>query len=203
VSGVLVAGVGNLFLRDDGFGPEVVRRLAASGVPDGARVVDYGIRGTHLAYDLLDGWGALVLVDALPVATAAGSAGAGAASAAAGEVVVLEVGPDDVGAIPGRGPSGGALDPHGMDPLAVLAGLAALGGRLPRTLVVGCCADDVGEGIGLSPAVAGAVPAAVAAVRDLLDRLLAPGACRPAGTLSTDPLSADFRSTDTGARPCA
>ena len=52
---VLVAGVGNLFLGDDGFGPEVVRRLAEQGtLPPGVRVVDYGIRGMHLAYDLLD-----------------------------------------------------------------------------------------------------------------------------------------------------
>lgn len=197
MSGVLVAGVGNLFLRDDGFGPEVVRRLAASGVPDGARVVDYGIRGTHLAYDLLDGWGALVLVDALPVATATGPGGAGAASAAAGEVVVLEVGPDDVSPLPGRGPSGGALDPHGMDPLAVLSGLAALGGRLPRTLVVGCRAGDVGEGIGLSPAVAGAVPVAVSAVRDLLGGLLPAADPRRASRLSVD------TSSRAGGRPCA
>lgn len=64
---VLVAGVGNLFLSDDGFGPEVVRALAgADTLPPGVRVVDYGIRGMHLAYDLLDGYDALVLVDACP-----------------------------------------------------------------------------------------------------------------------------------------
>lgn len=64
---VLVAGIGNLFLGDDGFGPEVVRRLARDGgMPPQVRVVDYGIRGMHLAYDLLDGYDALVLVDAYP-----------------------------------------------------------------------------------------------------------------------------------------
>jgi len=72
VSGVLVAGVGNVFLRDDGFGPAVARRLAeeVSGLPGWApeevQVRDYGIRGLHLAYDLLDGVDALVLVDVLP-----------------------------------------------------------------------------------------------------------------------------------------
>lgn len=65
---ILVAGIGNLFLTDDGFGPEVARRLQEHGLPTpGVRVVDYGIRGMHLAYDLLDGVDALVIVDALPV----------------------------------------------------------------------------------------------------------------------------------------
>ncbi len=64
-SRVLVAGIGNLFLGDDGFGPEVVAPARADGAAaDGVRVVDYGIRGMHLAYDLLDGYDALVIVDA-------------------------------------------------------------------------------------------------------------------------------------------
>ncbi len=152
VSGrVLVAGIGNLLLGDDGFGPEVVRRLAeASDLPDEVRVVDYGIRGMHLAYDLLDGYDELVLVDALP--------GGGEP----GRITVLEIGEGDVGS--------GAFDPHGMDPVAVLAGLRRLGGTLPRTYVVGCRPVDLEEGIGLSDPVADAVPRAVATVLSLLIR---------------------------------
>jgi hydrogenase maturation protease len=127
-----------------------VRRLAAGGLPPHVRAVDYGIRGTHLAYDLLDGWDALVLVDALPDR---GEPGA---------LRVLEVGPNDVG------PGGGVLDAHRMDPGSVLAGLGSLGGRLPRTVVVGCQVVDVTEGIGLSAPVAGAVDRAVSTVRTLL-----------------------------------
>ena len=63
---VLVAGVGNLFFTDDGFGPEAARQLALHEVPDGVRVTDYGIRGMHLALDLLDGWDRLILLDLLP-----------------------------------------------------------------------------------------------------------------------------------------
>ena len=66
-SGVLVAGIGNIFLRDDGFGVEVVHRLTGRALPDGVRVEDYGIRGIHLAYELLEGYDALVLVDAVPM----------------------------------------------------------------------------------------------------------------------------------------
>ncbi|BCB91902.1 hydrogenase maturation protease [Phytohabitans suffuscus] len=151
---VLVAGVGNIFLGDDGFGPEVVRRLTGEGgLPERARLVDYGIRGMHLAYDLLDGYAALVLVDAAPVGTAPG------------DVAVLRVGPDDLG--------GGDLDAHGMAPVAVLASLDRLGGTLPATYVVGCHPATVEEGIGLSGPVSAAVPVAMAAVRDLARRLCA------------------------------
>ena len=157
VSGrVLVAGVGNVFLRDDGFGSEVARRLLGRPLPDDVRVVDYGIRGMHLAYDLLDGYDALVIVDALP--------GAAPDDAGPGGITVLEVGPDDLG--------GGEFDAHGMDPVAVLAALPDLGGQLPPTYLVGCRPAELAEGIGLTPAVQNAVPAAAAAVRRLVRELI-------------------------------
>jgi hydrogenase maturation protease len=146
---VLVAGVGNVFLGDDGFGPAVVARLAGEPLPDGVRVVDYGIRGVHLGFDLLDDWDALVLVDALP--------GAGPP----GELRLLEVTDADLAGAP-------PLDAHGLHPLAVLSSLPALGGRLPRTVVVGCTPASVEEGMGLSPPVQAAVPVAADRVRALL-----------------------------------
>ena len=148
--GVLVAGVGNIFLGDDGFGCAVAARL--SRLSPGVRAVDYGIRGMHLAYDLLAGVDLLVLVDALPD------------RGEPGRVHVLEVAADDVGP--------GAVDAHGMDPASVLANLQALGGTMPRTIVVGCEVNDVGEGMRLSPAVEAAVDEAVRTVRDVLEREL-------------------------------
>ena len=62
---VLVAGVGNIFLGDDGFGVEVARRLSRVETPPDVRIADFGIRGVHLAYELLDGYDTLVLVDAM------------------------------------------------------------------------------------------------------------------------------------------
>jgi hydrogenase maturation protease len=124
--------------------------------PDDARVriTDYGIRGMHLAYDLLDGYDGLVLVDALPDR---GSPGA------------LHVFQADHESLSGaRG-----LDAHAMDPAAVFAGLNALGGTPPPTVVIGCEVANVDEGIGLSPPVAAAVPAAVRAVDDVVTDLLA------------------------------
>ncbi|OJF11139.1 hydrogenase maturation protease [Couchioplanes caeruleus] len=151
---VLVAGIGNLFFGDDGFGPEVVRRLAGrSALPPGVRLVDYGIRGMYLAYDLLDPCDALVLVDALP------------GDGVPGEVVVLEITADDLG--------GGGFDAHAMNPVAMLATVERLGGALPATYLVGCRVGAVSEGIGLSAPVTAAVPTAVAAVRRLVHRLTA------------------------------
>lgn len=150
---VLVAGIGNIFLADDGFGCEVVRRLSAEPLPAGVQLIDYGIRGMHLAFDLLGGYDALVIVDAAP------------RGGSPGELSVLEVGPGDLGT--------GELDPHGMEPTAVLGSLASLGGQLPRTLVVCCEPAEIDERIGLSTAVAAAVPSAVSLVRELLEGELA------------------------------
>lgn len=153
---VLVAGIGNIFLGDDGFGPEVVRRLPPHG--ETVRVVDYGIRGMHLAYDLLDPWDALVLVDAIPDRGAPGA------------LSVFHAEPDATGAA--------RLDAHAMNPDAVFASVRALGGTLPPTVVVGCQVRSVEEGIGLSEPVLAAVDPAVAAVAEVLTRLSA-GAQEP------------------------
>jgi hydrogenase maturation protease len=150
---ILVAGIGNIFCQDDGFGPAVAGRLLGRPRHPAVRVVDYGIRGMHLAFDLLDGVDALVLVDALP--------GAGEP----GELTVLQVGPDDIGDAP--------FDAHAMSPVAVLASLGSLGGQLPPTIVVGCRPLDVGPGIGLTPVVGRAVPGAVAEVEERVERLVA------------------------------
>ncbi|AKS36655.1 hydrogenase maturation protease [Mycolicibacterium goodii] len=142
---VLVAGIGNIFLGDDGFGPEVLRHVPADLAGSGVRLCDYGIRGLHLAYDLLDGWDRLVLVDALPCRDGPGT------------LHVFEA--DPMQTTPG-------LDAHAMDPAAVFATVHALGGTMPPTVVVGCEVADVAEGIGLSDAVAAAVPLAVRAVTE-------------------------------------
>ncbi len=154
-SRILIAGIGNIFLGDDGFGPEVMRhvcdRLDGS---DGVRAVDYGIGGMHLAYDLLDDWDALVLVDAIPNRGSPGT------------VHVFEADHES----PVR-PAG--LDAHGMDPATVFASLRALGGAAPRTIVVGCEVADVGDRMGLSEPVQAAVPEAVRAVESAVAMLRA------------------------------
>jgi hydrogenase maturation protease len=153
---VLVAGVGNVFLGDDGFGVEVARRLAGEPLPGWVRVSDFGIRGVHLAYELLEGYETAILVDAAPRGEVPGT------------VYVIEPDLDGRSAALARDGPGVLVDAHGMEPDAVFAVLKALGGDLPRLLVVGCEPAEVSEGMGLSPPVAGAVDRAVAVVRELI-----------------------------------
>ncbi|MCX4744463.1 hydrogenase maturation protease [Kitasatospora sp. NBC_01287] len=156
---VLIAGVGNIFLGDDGFGIETVRRLGAQELPERVEVVDFGVRGVHLAYQLLDGYRTLVLVDA----TARGGV--------PGTVYLIDA---TSGPVEQVDPVAAAvLDGHRMGPDAVLGLLAALaagtGGSPPeRVLVVGCEPASLEEGIGLSAPVAAAVDEAVAVIRCLL-----------------------------------
>ncbi|HZB60720.1 MAG TPA: hydrogenase maturation protease [Actinomycetota bacterium] len=158
---VLVAGVGNVFLGDDGFGVEVARRLAGETLagetlPGWVRVGDFGIRGVHLAYELLEGYEAAILVDASPRGEAPGT------------VYVIEPDLDGEPDPAVEDGTGGLVDAHGMEPDAVFALLKALGGDIPKLLVVGCEPAEVSERMGLSPPVAGAVDQAMAVVRELI-----------------------------------
>jgi hydrogenase maturation protease len=156
--GVLVAGIGNLFLSDDAFGVEVANRLAALPVPAGVRVADFGIRGVHLAYELLDGYDGLILIDAVPMGEEPGT------------VAVIEPQPD--GSLDLGGDTEPVIDAHSMSPEVVLATLGRLGGNVDRIYVVGCQPATLEEGIGLSPPVAAAVDGAVELCRQLLAEIV-------------------------------
>jgi hydrogenase maturation protease len=149
---VLVAGVGNIFLGDDGFGVEVANRLADDQFPPGVKVGDFGIGGVHLAFELLDGYDAAILVDAVP------------RGGEPGTVYVIEPEVDGADGV-------GLVDAHGMEPESVLGLLGRLGGEVGTIRIVGCEPATVDEGMGLSPAVAGAVDEAVGVVRTLVAEL--------------------------------
>ncbi|MDQ3465470.1 MAG: hydrogenase maturation protease [Actinomycetota bacterium] len=160
---VLVAGIGNIFLSDDGFGVEVVRRLVQRELPADVEVVDIGIRGMHLAYQLLDGYKALLIIDAAP------------RGGQPGDLYVIE---PDLASIPED--DGSLLNAHGMQPDAVLSLIKTMARDyaspddgavhgIERVLVVGCEPETVDEGMGLSPPVAAAVDAAVDMVLRVLD----------------------------------
>lgn len=148
---VLVAGVGNVFLGDDGFGVAVARRLAGECLPEGTRVADFGIRGTHLVFELLDPPDLLILVDA----TARGGA--------PGTLYVID---PEIEAVDGH--AGTPAVGHALAPAVVLATVRSLLGRLPRTRVVGCEPSSLTEGMELSPAVQRAVEPAALMVRRLI-----------------------------------
>lgn len=174
---ILVAGLGNLFRSDEAFGSEVVGRLQRDARHVDVRPIDYGIGGIHMVFDLLEGFDLLIIVDALE------------RPGMPGELDVEEVTRDRL--------VSGQLDTRGLEPPAVFASVEALGGNLPRTLLVGCRPASIEIGMGLSPPVAAAAEEALDIVRDLLrgdeTRLSVPARPaqdpEPAGTGRVEPLS--------------
>ena len=164
---VLVAGLGNVFLGDDGFGVEVVRQLGRARLPDGVHVADYGIRGIHLAYELLEGgYDSVVMIDAAPVGGRPGT------------LAVLDI---DPGNPDGSGPlSALQVDGHSLHPLAVLQVLHAFGGRIGRVLVMGCQPGELAERMGLSAPVRAAVAGAARLAAEVATAEAAGGYGRPA-----------------------
>jgi hydrogenase maturation protease len=157
---VLVAGIGNIFLSDDGFGVEVANRLAHRELPDYVRVEDFGIRGVHLAYELLDGYEALILIDALDLRDAPGT---------------LAVMDPELGVrVADTEEASPLMDAHSMSPDVVLGTLAKLGGAVEKIVIVGCQPATLQEGIGLSPAVAAAVDPGVDLCSQLVAEILRP-----------------------------
>jgi hydrogenase maturation protease len=147
---ILVAGVGNIFLGDDGFGVEVVRRLSEAELPDGVDVGDFGIRGIHLAYEL-SSYDTTILVDA----TSRGEP--------PGTLYALEL---------EEGQPQAVIDAHGMTPDTVLDLVGVVGGEMRRILLVGCEPADVSPGMELSPPVTAAIEPGVRLVRELIEEEL-------------------------------
>jgi len=156
---VLVACLGNLWLRDDGFGAEVAKRLEERQLPEGAKVFDFGTGGLNLAYEVMRGYDALVLVDASRQGHEPGT------------LYVLEIDEESIG---GAIEDGEVIDPHAMDPKTVLRFVRATGGWPGKVVVIGCEPAEVDDvGIGLSEPVAAALSGAVALVEETVAELLA------------------------------
>jgi hydrogenase maturation protease len=154
---ILVAGIGNAWLRDDGFGGEVARVLGERELPDGVQVMDFGSGGLDLAYEVMRGYDALILIDVSRQGEDPGT------------LYVMEARQDDVD---GQIEDGQMLDPHGMDPQTVLRFVKYVGGWPGRVLVVACEPAVVEEvGFGLSDAVGGAVARAIDLVLETVQEL--------------------------------
>ncbi len=159
---VLIAGIGNIFLGDDGFGVEVVKRLAGRELPGDVEVRDFGIRGMDLAYALQDDYEVVVFVDATPRGEKPGT------------VYLIEPEIEEDGGV--------VLDTHGMDPVKVIKFARALGPGPSRTLVVGCEPQVVLSGedydemlMEMSKPVQAAVEEAVKMVESLVEEIAEEG----------------------------
>lgn len=158
---ILVAGIGNIFLADDAFGVEVAQRLALRPLPDQVRVVDFGIRGLHLAYTLLEKIETVILVDAAPRGEIPGT------------VYLIE---PNLSAMIKESGSREMIDAHTMHPEKVLRVAASMGANFDRVLLVGCepmpFDPDVETPIGLSPPVQAAVDEAITLIESLITEVL-------------------------------
>lgn len=142
---VLIAGIGNASLGDDGFGVEVVRRLADEPLPEGVRLADFGDRGLHLADDLLDGdYERVILVDSTP------------RGGVPGMVYLSRPDPANLGAVRDQ-----ATDGYGVTPRALFSILRSVGASTGELLVIGCEPQVIEEQAGLTPPVEAAVDEAV------------------------------------------
>ena len=154
---ILVAGIGNIFFGDDAFGVEVIREITRSPLPDGVNAVDFGIRSYDLAYAIMDGYAATILVDI----TARGEP--------PGTLYLIELDQEKIGNLEATAPDG-----HSLDPVAVLRLVQSLGGQISRLYLVACepAVLETEDGhIGLSEPVQAAVPEAIQMIQRLIARL--------------------------------
>jgi hydrogenase maturation protease len=159
VKQILVAGIGNAWLRDDGFGGEVAKLLGDRALPDGVSVIDFGTGGLDLAYEVMRGYDALILVDVSRQGEPPGT------------LYVMEADREE---IDGQIEDGQMLDPHGMDPETVLRFVKYVGGWPGRVLVVACEPQEVEDvGFGLSAAVQGALARAADVVMETVAEMQA------------------------------
>jgi len=157
---ILIAGIGNIFLGDDGFGVEVACRLAQRELSPAVRVADFGIRGFDLAYALHDGYETTILVDAFPHGQEPGT------------VSLIEIDPKDFGSEEAPQPG---VETHGMNPMNVLRMAASMGAPIKNILLVGCEPATLGpeEGqMGLSAPVEKAVDEAVVVLESVINKIL-------------------------------
>jgi hydrogenase maturation protease len=153
---ILVAGVGNAWMRDDAFGGRVAERLSAENLPPGVSVFDFGTGGLDLAYEVMRGYDALILVD---VSRQGGDPGT---------LYVMEPDPEEIEPIE----DGNLVNPHGMDPQTVLRFVRTVGGWPGKVIVIACEPGAVEKmGLDLSPEVERAVADAVALVRETIEEL--------------------------------
>jgi hydrogenase maturation protease len=157
---IMIAGVGNMFMKDDGFGSEVVKKIRGRNQPEGVEVCDFGTGGLKLAYDLMRGYDALILVDS------------SSRDEEPGTLYVIEPKPEEFDT---DLENGGPIDPHGADPATVLRFVKAIGAWPGKILIIGCEPEEVQKfEVGLSEPVMEAVGRAVDLVEEEIEEIYNP-----------------------------
>lgn len=156
---ILVAGIGNIFFGDDAFGCEVAKELMRRALPEGVRVVDFGIRSYDLAYAMMDGPDTTIFIDATPQGQPPGT------------IYLIE---PEINELDNN--SGEVVNAHSMNPIRVLQLLRSLGGQPGKLYLVGCepaVLEPEDGTMGLSAIVQAAIPGALEMIESLIRDLLA------------------------------
>jgi hydrogenase maturation protease len=155
----MIAGVGNIFMKDDGFGSEVIKKILHKAFPEGVEIKDFGTGGLKLAYDLMKGYDGLILLDA------------SARGEQPGTLYVIEPAEND---IDGNLENGTIIDPHGSDPATVLKFVKSIGAWPAKVLIVACEPQNVDDfEIGLSEPVNAAIDKAIELVEEIIKEIYA------------------------------
>lgn len=150
---VIIAGVGNMFMKDDGFGGAVIKKMMGKEFPEGVEVKDFGTGGLKLAYDLMKGYDGLILLDA------------SSRGEKPGTLYVIEPNENDIDADLEHAP----IDPHGADPVTVLRFVKSIGSWPAKVLIVACEPETIDEfEIGLSDSVNASVDKAIEMVDEII-----------------------------------
>ncbi|MGI8952072.1 MAG: hydrogenase maturation protease [Chitinophagaceae bacterium] len=156
---VIIAGVGNMFMKDDGFGGAVIKKMMGKEFPEGVEVKDFGTGGLKLAYDLMRGYDGLILLDA------------SSRGEKPGTLYIIEPNENDIDADLEQG---GPIDPHGADPVTVLRFVKSIGSWPAKVLIVACEPETVDEfEIGLSDSVNASVDKAIEMVDEIIKNIYA------------------------------
>jgi hydrogenase maturation protease len=154
---VMIAGIGNMFMKDDGFGCAVIKRMGSKKFPEGVEVKDFGTSGLKLAYDLMKGYDGLIFLDA------------SARGGQPGALYRIEPNENDFSA---NLEEGGPIDPHGADPVTVLRFVKSIGSWPGKVIIVACEPESVEDfEIGLSAAVNSAIDQAVEMVEEIINEI--------------------------------
>lgn len=156
----LVAGMGNVLRGDDGFGIRVIDELKQNHIfTDDVNLYEAGIGGISLVQELMSGYDALIVIDAVEK------------GAAPGTVFVLEP-MDGKVEIKNLELHQKMVDMHYADPSKVLLMAKAVNVCPPIVYIVGCQPEFVDEAEeGLRPSVENAIPQAINEVISLLEQL--------------------------------
>ena len=156
---VMIAGVGNMFMKDDGFGGAVIKNILHKQFPEGVEVKDFGMGGLKLAYDLMKGYDGLILLDASPRGEPPGT------------LYVIEPDESDFDADLEKG---GPIDPHGADPVTILRFVKSIGAWPGKVTIVACEPETVDNfEIGLSDSVNASIDKAGEMVEDIIKEIYA------------------------------